>query len=258
MVFARNIYYLDNFREVIESSEKIKEIRENISSGDVYIAKKALSSDYLEKIKAYLTNVARSSIPNYRKIEIGCPNFHRINYADERAHVNGCFHQFVFFPWNQDYFNLFENLKYVYYFKNLISNQTADKYLKKEPEEGCTARLAFQFYPSGYGFLNRHKDPVDYHQLSVPTITMSRKGVDFKEGGAFVEKENGDKIYTDEISEPGDVVYFNANIVHGVDMIDPGSKDEWLDFKGRWMLLVAVNKLFGNTAIKDAVDLDKK
>jgi len=257
MVFTGNIHHIDNYKKIINSGEMIREIRDNISSGDIYIVRKAVPPDYLEKIKTYLINVARNSIPNYKKIELGCPNFHRINYADKRAFVTGCFHQFVFFPWNQDYFDLFENLKHVYYLKNLISNQAADKFLKKEPEEGCTARIAFQFYPAGKGFLNRHKDPVDYHQLTVPTLTMSKKGVDFKEGGAFIEKENGEKIYTDDISDPGDVVYFNAQIVHGVDMIDPSINKDWLDFNGRWMLLVAVNKLSDNSSIKDAVDLAK-
>ena len=65
------------------------------------------------------------------------------------------------------------------------------------------------------------------------------------------------RIYLDEISEPGDVVYFNAILPHGVERIDPDEKVDWLSFEGRWMLLFATNKLFDNAAIRDAVDLER-
>jgi len=31
----------------------------------------------------------------------------------------------------------------------------------------------------------------------------------------------------------------------------------WHDYRGRWMLLFAVNRLTGNAAIADAVDLER-
>ena len=94
-------------------------------------------------------------------------------------------------------------------------------FLGNKPEDGCTSRIAFQFYPSSQGGLNKHRDPVDYHQLSVPILIMSKKGKDFHEGGLYIEKASKEKIYLDDITEPGDVIYFNAEVPHGVDIIDP-------------------------------------
>ena len=55
---------------------------------------------------------------------------------------------------------------------------------------------------------------------------------------------------------PGDVVYFNAACPHGVAPIDPDAPMRWTSFAGRWMLLFAVNRLAGNSAIANAVALE--
>lgn len=178
-----------------------------------------------------------------------------MNRSDPRAYVPGCFHQFVFFPWNQDPFDLFALCAPVYHLKNRLSGLPADKFLQITPQDGCTARLAFQVYPRGGGFLARHADPVDHHQLTVPIMQMTRKGADFQSGGLFVQMADGCDLVIDDITEPGDVVYFNAACPHGVAPIDPDAPMRWTTFAGRWMLLFAVNRLAGNTAIGNAVPL---
>jgi hypothetical protein len=255
-MYARNIHYADDLPRIVQDDRLIATMRGNILEGDVYIVRQAIRRDLVLKIREYLTAVGKSSIPNYLPIAEGCPNFHRINYWDERAYVKGCFHQFAFFPWNQDVFNLFELARPVYALKNRLSNLPAEKFYARKPEDGCVARIAFQFYPKGTGGLNKHQDPVDHHQLSVPILTMSTKGKDFQTGGCFVEKASGEKIYVDEISEIGDAVYFNAVTPHGVEKIDADAEPDWVSFEGRWMMLFATNKLSGNTAIANARDLE--
>ena len=61
----------------------------------------------------------------------------------------------------------------------------------------------------------------------------------------------------EDYSEVGDVIYFNAMLPHSVETIDPECKPNWLSFEGRWILLFAINKLFDNTEIKDAVELEE-
>lgn len=256
-IFARNTYYLDDLPGTWTSADRIEEMRENIERGDTYIFRNVLAKEKLHAIRRYLAQVGKNSIPNYARIDVGCPNFHRINNWDPRAYVKGCFHQFVFFPWNEDVFGFFRLFRSIYELKNLLSSLPKNKFLGMTPEDGCTARLAFQFYPKGIGGLNKHSDPVDYHQLTVPTMLMSTKRLDFQEGGAYIERENGDRIVLDDIADCGDVIYFNAQIPHGVERIDAASEVDWLSFEGRWMALFAVNKLFDNAAIAEAVDLEK-
>jgi hypothetical protein len=256
-MFARDIKYIKDQRTLITDTGAMKEMRQNILDGDIFVAKNVYAKEIVLKIREYLSNIGRYSLPNYMPIEAGVPNSHRVSVWDERSYVKTCFHQFSFYPWNQDIFNLFKLSSEVFAVKNLLGNNPVDKFMKAIPEDGCTARLAFQFYPKGIGAMNKHKDPFDHHQSTVPMLTMSKKGVDFKIGGSYVEKSNGDIIYLDEVSELGDVIYFNPQTPHGVECIDSGTKEDWLSFEGRWTLLFAVNKVSGNKDINNSEELTK-
>lgn len=254
-VFGRNVNWVDDAAALLRDEERLLQVRDDIAAGDIYIARRQLDARLLQDIRGYLEGVGRGSLPNYVPIEAGAPNFHRMNRNDSRAYVKGCFHQFVFFPWNQDPFDLFTACAPIYHLKNRLSGLPAERFLGPQPQEGCTARLAFQVYPRGGGFLTRHADPVDYHQLTVPIMQMTRKGVDFETGGLFVQMSDGRDLVIDDIAEPGDVIYFNAACPHGVAPIDPHAPMRWTTFGGRWMLLFAVNRLAGNAAIGNSVSL---
>jgi len=253
-LFARDLKIMPFSELESAGDDVIDRVRSDIEAGDVYIAQGAADRSLLQRIRRYLVQVATHSLPNYHPIEAGAPNFHRMNRLDPRAYVRGSFHQFSFFPWNQDIFDLFTRLKPVYQVKNRISGLPADRFLGPTPDEGCTARLSFQFYPAGEGQLNAHSDPVDRHQLTVPLMMLGRKGEDFQEGGGFVVNADGEKVLTDEACDWGDVVFFNAQTVHGVDPVDPKEPLDWLSFRGRWTIVFAVNKLASTGDIPDAVD----
>lgn len=243
-----------HLKEIISSSFEVDRLRSEILNGAIVIQRESFDRKIIDSILDYLAAVGRSSLSNYQPIAIGAPNFHRLNKSDDRSHVKGCFHQFVFYPWNQDMFDLFERTRQLFELKNVLSENTPEKYSGGTGEDGIVTRLAFQFYPSGMGYLNRHQDPVGTHQLTVPTMGLTQKGVDFKVGGAYLEDADGTRHDLDELVGPGDVVYFDARLKHGVDLIDPGLATPWMDFRGRWSLLIATNKLSTNTSVSDAVD----
>jgi len=257
-VAGRDVRWIDDHAALLADDARLAAVREDIAAGDVYIARRVIDPDLLAEWRSYLEGVGRGSLPNYAPIEAGAPNFHRMNRNDSRAYVPGCFHQFVFFPWNQDPFDLFHACASIYHMKNRLSGLPAGKFLGVQPQDGCTARLAFQVYPRGGGFLSRHADPVDHHQLTVPIMQISRKGTDFQSGGLFVQMADGRDLVIDDVAEPGDVVYFNAACPHGVEPIDPDVPLRWTTFAGRWMLLFAVNRLAGNSAIGNAVAVPRK
>ncbi|OGI18269.1 MAG: hypothetical protein A3B68_04335 [Candidatus Melainabacteria bacterium RIFCSPHIGHO2_02_FULL_34_12] len=257
MKVSEKVYFIENHNLLFDDPKRIAEIIENIRKGHVYIAKNIYPKDLIYEIRDYLTRIGKNSLPNYYPIHEGCHNFHRINQDDSRSYVKACFHQFVFFPWNQDMFNFFKLFEPVYRIKNLLSGLPEKSFLGISPENKCTARLAFQFYPSGEGFMNKHSDPVDYHQLTVPLMVMSTKGKDFQEGGLFIEPQDAEKILIDDFCDIGDVVYMNAQMPHGVSPIDPKDPCDWMSFKGRWMLLFAINKLSENEQIENSKDLGK-
>lgn len=252
---ARNLHYAENIEELCKDNEWVEEAAGHIENGDVYIIRNVLDLNIIDSIRDYLKTIGRSSLPNYEPIVEGAPNSHRLNRWDPRSYVKGCFHQFVFFPWNEDVFGLFDLARPIYRLKNRLGGLDADRFLGKSPDEGCIARIAMQYYPAGGGALNAHMDPVDYHQLTVPTTLLAAKGQAFTEGGAFVALENGEKLMLDELQNPGDVVFFNASIEHGVAPIDPDKPMKWLEFEGRWMMLFSINRLAGNQNIGNSMEL---
>ena len=235
-------------------SPDVTELQKIITDQNLLILRNDKPLHFFSQLKSYLTSIGQSSLPNYEAITKTSPNFHRINRIDERAFVKGCFHQFSFFPWNQDIFNLFDCFREQFHLKNMLSDHHKDSFLNSS-ESDFVARIAAQFYPKGEGFLNLHKDPIDRHQLCVPTLMMSQKGKDFFDGGSYFLDQNNKKIFVEDFANIGDTVYFDANLAHGVDLVDPDSKVPWLEFSGRWMLLLATNKIQSSNAIANSVEI---
>jgi hypothetical protein len=256
MLKARNILQINYNDTILDDSKFISLTRNQILHGDVVLIKNVLEKKLIRNIKNYLANLGKSSIPNYQSITEGAPNYHRINHWDDRSYVKGCFHQFSFFPWNQDIFNFFSLTRNIFFLKNLLNNQPRDNFLKMKSENSCIARLSFQFYPKGIGSLNKHSDPVDHHQLTVPTLVMSKRGIDYETGGVYVESQNQEHIFIEDECEIGDVILFNAQIPHGVITIDEHKEIDWLSFEGRWMMIFATNKLLNNQTISNAKELE--
>ena len=254
-MFVRDIRFFDSITEALNDNNRIAEMREGLLEGDAFIVKHVMSEDDIVRIRDYLGQIGLNSLPNYHKIEPGCPNFHRIDRWDPRANVKACVHSFSFFPWNLDIFGFFNLFAPIYHLKNRLSDLPAESFLSHEPDMGCTARISFHYYPRGLGGLNKHQDPFDYHQITVPTMTMSKKGRDYQEGGAYIQKSDSEIINLDDICDYGDVTYFNAQCLHGVSRIDPEEPLDWTSLAGRWTGLFAVNKIAGNEKIGNSKDL---
>jgi len=253
--FSMDLFsYFDLKNKYTES--EISEMKKLLSNQKVVVIKNVWDKEFIDSIKNYLIKVGKNSIPNYDQILPYAKNFHRLNKTDERAYVKGCFHQFNFFPWNQDYFDLFKAAKSIFQLKNILSDIDKSRFLFLDGkiDENFTARIGFQFYPSGYGYLNKHSDPVSSHQFALPNMIMSKKGDDFQNGGAYFELD-GQKVFHEEVCEVGDVVFFDARLPHGVELIDKDKKTDWLKFEGRWMGLFSVNKYANSMAIEDSKEL---
>lgn len=250
------IHEFSDHTRLADDVDRLAEMRKELQAGNVYIARNVVSREKLEPLRDYLSVIGRSSLPNYQAIEEGAPNSHRMNNWDPRSYVGGCFHQFSFFPWNQDPFHMFELFRPVYEVKNQLSALEPHRFLQTKPDAGCTARLSVQYYPRGGGGMKSHADPVDHHQLVVPSMALSKKGEDFNAGGVFVELNRGQRVLVDDVLDWGDVIYFNAQCPHGIETIDPDVPLDWLAFRGRWAIVFAVNKLSDNEAISNSVELD--
>jgi hypothetical protein len=216
-------------------------IREIILTGRICLIRNFIPSTTLDAWRCYLSQVGGSSLPNYQPIHLGCLNFHRVKHSSHAGYGKGSFHQFCFFPWNQDVLALFDAVGPVYSLMNEINRDRRDRFLCNYEEEKI-ARLSFQYYPRGVGQIEEHADPTA-DSLSVAILMMSKKGVTFREGGGYVIGKNDDKVNYDNLTSPGDLIIFGSATRHGVEVIDPGSTQPWLSFEGRWILLFDINSI---------------
>jgi hypothetical protein len=241
--------------EIHSSKRQFDLLAAAVHDRKVSVIRNVIERDYVQAVVSYLTQVGRNSLPSRHPLVPGCPNHHRVYQWDELSYVKGCYHQFAFFPWNEDIFQLFKKFSSIYRLRNLLSGVSPGRYLGTSPEDDCIARISFQFYPSAQGAMNKHMDPVDIHQKAVPILVMTKRGEDFHEGGLFYELDDGSRIFVDELADPGDLVLTLAQVPHGIEMIDPDAKPDWLSFRGRWSAVVAVNKMVTNAKIGNAVDM---
>lgn len=253
---AKEIFFLDFSPEMINDPNLILEMRKNISNNYGYIIRNVINADLIDRIIKYLESIARNSLPSYYPLKEGCLDFHRINQLDERSYVKACMHQFMFHPWNQNVFNLFSEMEKIYHLKNLVSGLDKESFLNNTPKDGYIARLSFQHYPKGGGMLKKHSDPIGEHQLSVPLLMMSDKSQDFKAGGGYAVTEKDEIIDLDSLMNKGDLLFFNAEVMHGVQVIDPEDELDWLSFRGRWIMIASTIKTLANTSTPNSIQLE--
>lgn len=234
--------------EILHDPAAYEAMAEQLQQGRVLVSRQVLSTQLTRRITDYLAGVGRGSLPNWRPIEPGCPNFHRLNWDDPRAYVRAAFHQFSFFPWNQDVFRLFDQLNDLFRLRNRLCGAEEAAFLSGDPAEGAVARFSAQFYPCGGGYMNGHVDPVGEYQIVVPILAMSAFGEDFTSGGLWVDLPDGSRLDVDPLVSPGDVIWFHPQRPHGVRAIDPEAELDWPAFKGRWSAILAVNGLPGSAA----------
>lgn len=249
------IFETASLNELVRDSALRRDLLEKLDDERICVIRNVATRQEIAAWIAYLGQVGRGSLPNWQAILPNCPNFHRLSHWDERSYVKACFHQFSFFPWNDDVFSMFGRFRPIFELRNLLSGAEPGAYLGYEAYDDCIARLSFQFYPKGIGGMNEHIDPVGPHQAVVPLLMMSELGRDFEEGGIFVRTTDGEVVFIEQHTCPGDVVLFSPKLAHGVARIDPHKSADWLSFEGRWMAIFAVNKLATNTRVAEAVDL---
>src|ERR1700694_2772808 len=100
----------------------------------ICVTRGALEPSFVKEVIDYLSQVGRNSLPSRHPTLPGCPNHHRVYQWDELSYVKGCFHQFSFFPWNEDIFHLFKTFARVYRLRNILSGVAPDRYVGKAPD----------------------------------------------------------------------------------------------------------------------------
>jgi hypothetical protein len=132
-------------------------------------------------------------------------------------------------------------------------------------ESGVWSANRVHQYPRGGGFMATHTDVgtakvaeliglKDYVQV---ILIMSKKGVDFFTGGAYIVNKNGDREFYEDDCEIGDVVVYDGRIPHGVQDIDHLSPLDMASFTGRFVAMTTIFKVFSDKSGAEYSDLMK-
>ena len=104
----------------------IKEIKNSLLKEGVIIIKETVEFNFLSRVVSHLKGIMKNTIPVYHPISKEVNNFYRVNFEDNRSYVKGHFHQFNFFPWNQDLFNFYKVFREIFELKNLLNDLMFD------------------------------------------------------------------------------------------------------------------------------------
>jgi hypothetical protein len=74
-------------------------------------------------------------------------------------------------------------------------------------------------YPPRTGRLRGHSDGHQGAPILQYMVPFTHKGIDYETGGLFVNDPKGTKVDVDAMMKPGDIVFFDGRMVHGVDAI---------------------------------------
>jgi hypothetical protein len=117
----------------------------------------------------------------------------------------------------------------------------------EKPEKGLWTAARIHHYPRGGGFMAPHRDHVlsevaaeaglnGYYQVM---LLMSKKGLDYSEGGGYLET-NGERLFFEESYEPADIVIYDGRMVHGVEEVDPQERLDLGSLAGRLAAFVSL------------------
>ena len=239
--YARRIHIVDfdEFKDQILNAnlESALSIVEGLYAGDCYILKNAYNQNLLAKIKQNAIQFADQRGSEFHKMFDGAPNFHRLidaeaakfYYADARRHI------FYFFPWNNDDLNAFEEIYSRWNIMKVLGGFHADSYRNNIPSDGVVDRFHVFHYPRGGGSLETHGDPTK-NQKTIMAGMMSKRGIDYEQGGFYFVKEGDIAVDCEPQLDPGDLVACYSTVLHGVAPVDPHKDFTWDYDQGRWFV----------------------
>jgi hypothetical protein len=179
---------------------------------------------------------------NFQKLIVGgtrgtnaCPRFLRMFYNP---------------TFDEDIFGMHAIFRRLIQFRNLLYKLPKD-FTCNGTENGMWTASRINHYPRGGGFMAPH---VDVGTAAVATgmgmdryvqllLLMTKKGVDYHEGGAYIDFD-GERYLFESECEIGDIVIYDGRVNHGVEEIDPMEPLDLASFAGRHVALVTLFKHF--------------
>ena len=207
-----------NIENLIE--KEISEIIDNLYNGDVYLIKNVISKKFLNKLKEKLILNSKNTKSEFYKIIDGIPNFRRDINEDiaKKYSIKSVRSSYYFFRWNKDEFDLFNEFDPIWGSIKILGGLERDTYVNNPPSNGIVDRIQVVKYPPLSGYIEPHQHDTS-HQRIIISIYMSKKGLDYEEGGTYFYKKNNNSDTEVEVEnniDVGDVGIFYGSLKHSV------------------------------------------
>jgi len=232
-----------------------RDIQESLQKNTFVCLRGLVDPKDVAQVKEALKNQFRPEAD--QKLDPGRPDLIRQNY--QRLFVGGTGSRNVIRPrflrtfynplWDRDIYGCHGIFKIMIDLRNRLYG-LAPGFAAEKPEQGLWTAARIHHYPRGGGFMAPHSDDIlsdvsakaglsGYYQV---ILLMSKKGLDYEEGGGYLEIE-GQRIFFEETYEPGDLVIYDGRTVHGVEEVDPQEPLDLRSLAGRLAAFVSLYRL---------------
>jgi len=240
-----SVDYNEFAKKIDEGTEEFaKEITNSMVNGDVYILKGAFQKKFFEDLKKKCYEHFENEPSSFHKMLEECPDFHRLIDVEtgNKYSFKVCKHSFYFYHWNKDPLDVFQETYSKWRKIKKLMGYDEQQFEKNTPKDGVIDRIQVVQYPSKYGFLEPHSDPYKHQKFFISGY-MSKKGVDFEDGGFYALNQKDEVVDVEKEIDVGDLGIGFATIVHGVAPVNRNKKPEWNEINdGRWFYSLYTNE----------------
>lgn len=178
----------------------------------------AVRTDALQQMKEFWAGHFQTQQPRRRAVRsnlrLGEENFS--SYSDDAL---WCLFRDFDFPWNRPTHAMTRELALeVHRVRNRAQGFDEDRGLVYSPDS-YGMYVSTSFYPVDSGRLRGHSDGHQGSPILQYMVPFTHKGIDYDGGGLFVHDSAGKKVDVDAVMKPGDIVFFDGRLKHGVDTI---------------------------------------
>lgn len=233
---------LDKVRKIL-NEHKFVAIRGLISPNQVKKSLQKIAENFSRKNDHPTIGESPNDVKtNFQKFSVG--SIHSANHSHNYSRLLRTFYNPL---WEEDIHSMHCIFMEMIKLRNRLLNKP-DNFASNQVEEGFWTAARIHQYPVGGGFMSQHKDKtlssyldqinLNYYQL---LLIMSKKGIDFQEGGGFIQYGQQRIIFEDEFNL-GDIVIYDSQTLHGVQDIDPHKNLDLDNFSGRVAAFVSLYK----------------
>jgi hypothetical protein len=214
---------------------------ERIAAPEVFVVRQFYDPQEVLAYRRRVFATGLQSEASWHPLLDECPDYHRLHDNYVNAHVKAKMHAFYFHSWYQHNAALFGYFDEIFALKGHLAGVPPRRFLEQRPSAGPIARVNFQHYPVGGGYLAEHVDPVSPFAAVQTLVQASQWGSCFSHGGLYArDREGGEKTFLDPLTGPGDLLLLSPGIPHGVDPVDLDEAFDWQSDRGKWTVLPVI------------------